>query len=151
MPVHVTTWNFIPHQQDSPPNEVLLYQKNIGSVIYLGVITHPDIAYAASLLARFLQNSAPNHQAESNHLICYLRDINNMAIKDFATAASTFITAVDATCADDKATGCSTHGWIFILFGRLIDWKSGRQPSIGISSTEAELLALSHVASMVLW
>jgi hypothetical protein len=74
-----------------------------------------------------------------------------MAIEYSATAGSTFIAAVDAAFADDKATGHSTHGWIVTLFGRPIDWKSGRQPSVSISSTEAEHLTLSHAARMVLW
>jgi hypothetical protein len=53
-PVHVTARNFIPHQQNSSPNEILPYQKKIGSAIYPGVITCPDIAYAAGLLACLL-------------------------------------------------------------------------------------------------
>jgi hypothetical protein len=47
-PMHITARNFIPHQQNSPPDEILLYSKKIRFVIYLGVITRPDIAYAAS-------------------------------------------------------------------------------------------------------
>jgi hypothetical protein len=74
-----------------------------------------------------------------------------MAIEYSATTGSPFITAIDAIFADDKATGHFTHGWIFTLFGMLIDWKSGRQPSVSISSTEAELLAFSHTISMVIW
>jgi hypothetical protein len=62
------------------------------------------------LLAHFLQNPAPDHEAEANRLICYLRDTKNMAIEYSAIAGSTFITAVDAVFVENKATGRSTHG-----------------------------------------
>ena len=38
----------------------------------------------------------------------------------------------------------STEGYIFKLFGGPIDWKSRRQGTMTASTTEAELLSLSH-------
>jgi len=62
-----------------------------------------------------------------------------------------FMAASDASYADDSATRRSSEGWIFTLFGGPIDWKAIRQRTVTKSSTEAELLSLSHAASELIW
>ena len=37
------------------------------------------------------------------------------------------------------------------LFGSPIDWKATRQSTVATSTTEAELLALSHAATAIIW
>jgi len=51
----------------------------------------------------------------------------------------------DASYTDDVTTRCSTEGYLFQLFGGIIDWKYVKQSTVTISTTEAELLALAHV------
>ena len=48
---------------------IYLYQQIIGSINYIVVNTHPDIARAASKLLQFLQNLSPNHIKAANHLL----------------------------------------------------------------------------------
>jgi len=62
-----------------------------------------------------------------------------------------FVCASVAAFADDPETRRSTEGYLFQLFGGAIDWKSTKQKTVSTSSTEAELLALSHAAKEVLW
>jgi len=62
-----------------------------------------------------------------------------------------FTCASDAAFADDPVTRYSTEGYLFKLFGGPIDWRSTKQKTVTTSSTEAELLALSHAAKEVLW
>ena len=38
------------------------YQSIIGSLMYLMLGTHPDLAYAIGKLAHFSSNPSPNHQ-----------------------------------------------------------------------------------------
>jgi hypothetical protein len=45
----------------------------------------------------------------------------------------------------------STEGYLFTLFEGLIDWRSTKQKSVTKLSTEAELLALSHAATELIW
>jgi hypothetical protein len=57
-----------------------------------------------------------------------------------------FLCASDAAYADDPITRRSTTGYVFLLFGGPVDWKSTKQRTVTTSSTEAELLALSDAA-----
>jgi hypothetical protein len=62
-----------------------------------------------------------------------------------------FTCASDTAFADDPVTRYSTEGYLFKLFGGPIDWRSTKHRAVTTSSTEAELLALSHTAKEVLW
>ena len=59
--------------------------------------------------------------------------------------------ASDAAFADDTVTRRSTEGYLFQLFGGAVDWRSTKQHTVTTSSTEAELLALTHATKEALW
>ena len=62
-----------------------------------------------------------------------------------------FFGASDASFADNPLTRASSDGYLFKLFGMLIDWKATKQRSVTKSTTEAELYALSRAASEIIW
>jgi hypothetical protein len=51
---------------NSSPQDIHLYQRKVGSILYAATITRPDIARTASKLSAFLQNSSPRHQAAAD-------------------------------------------------------------------------------------
>lgn len=136
------------------------YQTVIGSLIYIAVVTRPDVAYAVSLLASQMSNPSQQHFEEARRVITYLRDTKFHAI-EYGPAANinddartgtynkVFDASSDAAFADDVASRKSTEGQVFCLFGGAIDWKSKRQPTVTKSTTEAELLSLSRAGSEI--
>jgi hypothetical protein len=58
---------------------------------------------------------------------------------------------VDSDHAGDKVTRRSTTGYIFYLFGGAISWNCKTQPTVALSSTEAEYMALSSSAQEAMW
>ncbi|KAL1953540.1 hypothetical protein VTO42DRAFT_2617 [Malbranchea cinnamomea] len=135
--------------------DVHYYQCRIGSLIYPAFMTRPDIAHAASLLARFMTNPSPFHSSEADRLICYLRDTKDLSVCFSATEASGAMIKVwegasDAAYTDDKDTRRSFEGYLFKLFSGPIDWKAIRQSTITTSTTEAELLAATHARKEIM-
>ena len=61
-----------------------------------------------------------------------------------------FAAASNAAYANDPITRRSTEGSIFQLFGGIIDWQSKKQATVTISTTKAELLALSYINAWLL-
>ena len=61
------------------------------------------------------------------------------------------VCASDAAFADDLATRYSTEGYLFKLFNGPIDQRSTKQKTVITSSTETELLALSHTTKNIIW
>ena len=61
-----------------------------------------------------------------------------------------FVRASDALFGDDLVSRKSTKGYLFTLFGGLINWRSTKQKSVIKLSTEVELLALLHIATKLI-
>jgi hypothetical protein len=143
-PLSVSRKDLIKFDGQTDPQHVHAYQRRIGSVIYLAVITRPDIALAVSLLAVFLTNPSPRHRAEADRIISYLRDTKYVAIEYSAngiyqasiktypheTRHPVFEASSDAAFGDDPDTRRRSEGFLFRLFGGPVDWKATRQPHI---------------------
>ena len=69
-----------PYKGTASEQEIKSYQRRVGSVIYPAFLTRPDIAHAASLLPRFMQNPSPFHSSKLDRAICYLRDTKELSI-----------------------------------------------------------------------
>jgi hypothetical protein len=159
------------YEGKATPQEVVGYQQRVGSINYPAVITRPDIARAAQKLAEFLINPGPAHYAAADRVITYLKGTKYHSLVFGApttspgveytptiateTAANAdiqarFTASSDASFADNPDRK-STEGFLFTLFGGSIDWKSTKQKTVTTSTTEAELLSLSHAATMLIW
>jgi hypothetical protein len=134
------------------------YQRLVGNLAYIEVMTRPDVAHAHSILARFLINPGPVHLSEIKHVWQYLYGTRYLAIsarggeptQTFATKVNsshlslpTFFGAADASFGDDVETRRSSAGYVFMLYGMPVDWKATVLRSVTRSTTEAELYALS--------
>ena len=62
-----------------------------------------------------------------------------------------FFGSLNASFADDLKTRYNSQKYCFKLFDGMIDWKASKQKTITISSTEAELLAISMTANTKMW
>ena len=50
-----------------------MYRRAIGSLMYLAVATRPDIAFAVSILSRFLNNPGDAHWEAVKRIFRYLK------------------------------------------------------------------------------
>jgi hypothetical protein len=141
-----------PNDKQATPQEIYLYQRKVGSLLYAKIITRPDAARTANKLSEFLTNPSARHQEAVDRAISYLYGTGALAIEYSALIdQSAVVCAGDAAFADDPVTRYSTEGYLFKLFNGPIDWRSTKQKTVTTSSTEAELLALSHAAKEVIW
>ena len=124
----------------------------VGSCTYFIAITRPDIAFTTKQLAELLQNPGPQHFDIAHKCLDYLEATKHYAIKlgTLCTEHPIFAAASDVAYADNPITRRSTKGSIFQLFGGTIDWQSKKQAIVTTSTTEAELLALSHISAWLL-
>jgi Reverse transcriptase (RNA-dependent DNA polymerase) len=143
----------VPHTGQATENQIKEYQTKTGSVLYAAIVTRPDVTYAASLLCQFNSNPSLDHRREVDRVLGYLACTKALGL-EFSTQLCTqsecpsrvYEVASDASFADDVATRRSTQGFVMKLFNGPIVWQSARQKTVTTSTTEAELLALSHTA-----
>lgn len=120
------------------------YQRKIGSILYAAVITRPDIAFAASRLARFNMNPSNEHHLAADRVLQYLRQTRCVGLQ--LGGGDEFLVASDASFADNAIDRKSSQAYVMQLFGGTIGWRANKQDTVTTSTTEAELLALSQAA-----
>ena len=97
-----------------------LYQRMIGSLMYLVTCTCPDLAFSASYLTRFPSHALERHQTAVKRVFCYLAGTRSMSLKYNRSPTSvpfsiiTFSNSVYASCRDTRR---SVSGYAFMLNG----------------------------------
>lgn len=116
-----------------------------GILNYLSCRTRPDLAPAVSILSSFNQEPGITHWKELIHCWKYVKGTKQLHLKlsPVTDPANSIKHYTDATWADDLETRISRSGSICFWKQCPIAWNSKRQRNIALSSTEAELNALS--------
>uniref|UniRef100_A0A3Q7G312 Reverse transcriptase Ty1/copia-type domain-containing protein n=1 Tax=Solanum lycopersicum TaxID=4081 RepID=A0A3Q7G312_SOLLC len=72
---------------------------------------------------------------------------------DTPSAANIHLTAIysDSDYAGDVDTRRSMTGYVFTLGGSVVSWKATLQPTVSLSTTEAEYMALIEAAKEGIW
>ncbi|KAL0546603.1 hypothetical protein IC582_016515 [Cucumis melo] len=117
------------------------YAKIICSVMYLMNYTRPDIAYAVSRLSRYTHNPDRYHWDALRHLLRYLKGTIDYCLH-FNKFPDVLEGYCDANWVTDNDEVNSTSGYVFLLGGGEISWKSTKQTCIARSTMESEFIAL---------
>ncbi|HEY5744748.1 MAG TPA: reverse transcriptase domain-containing protein [Chryseolinea sp.] len=129
-----------------------LYLRAIGSLMFLANRTRPDVEYPVNFLARFCQNPSPEHWNAVKRIFRYLGGTIDRGIKYKVNPSEPFIFGFsDSDYAGDLDTRKSTSGYLFVLGGGPVSWKSQLQRTVTLSSTEAEYAALTEAAREANW
>ena len=129
------------------------YQEITGTLQYLVTSTRPNLAYAASQLAKYMSNPGPVHMAAAKRVLRYLKGTAHLGLtysKDSATP-NTLLAYADADWAACVDTRRSYSGYVIMLNGAAIGWKTQQQKSVATSTTEAEFVSASKCSDDVLW
>jgi hypothetical protein len=135
---------------DPLDTETFKYSQLIGSMMYLSVCTRPDISFTVGALARFMACPTTSHWQAAKGLLRYLASTKDYAIT-YGGGDSELIGYCDADYAGDLDTRRSTTGYVFILNGGAVTWQSRRQPTVAVSTTEAEYMAAASAVKEALW
>ena len=146
-------------KEDSPEGEkaqakvdVSKYRTMVGKLVYLMVASEPGISFAVSQLSRFFSCPGPKHFDGCRWAISYLKGI-------LPTQGLTFRGDkgfnLHAYCDSDWA-GCpdtrrSTSGFAVMFAGASVSWIAKRQPTVALSSAEAEYVTACLAAQEVQW
>jgi len=134
-----TTKEDIYFMQDKPYHEVL------SVVMYAQICTHPDISYAVATLSKFMSNPGLLHWAALMHVLQYLKGTLHYRVmysgKGFTSLAPMGYIDVGYTGDTDTRRSCAGH--VFVQAGGLTVWGAQYQPTVALSTTEAEYMSLT--------
>jgi hypothetical protein len=126
------------------------YKSLVGTLIYLMVCSRPDLAYAMSVLSKYLDKPTRDHLRAAKHVLRYLRGTSDLVLV-YKRGNNTLIGYSDADWAGDLDERRSTSGYLFTLNGTAISWRSKLQDTVALSTVEAEYIAMSEAAKESIW
>ena len=117
-----------------------------GSIMYAMLGTRPDLAYVVSTLSRFNSRPIATHHVAAKRCLRYLQSTKDFGILLGGTGLPHLLGYTDSDWGNDKDTRRSVGGYVFMLYGGAISWKSKRQTVVALSSTKAEYVGCTEAA-----
>jgi hypothetical protein len=71
----ISSNELLPNQKHASPAKIQNYQRKIGLLLFAAIFIRPDIAFAISRLAKFLNNPNLAHHKAANRALMYLYNI----------------------------------------------------------------------------
>ena len=130
------------------------FRQLIGSLMYLAVVSRPDIAYAVSVLSQFMQRFNESHWTAALRVLRYLKGAPDLGIKFDGYSMSDeidFEAFADSDVAGDAQTRRSRTGALVMLHGGPVWWSSHKQVQVTLSSAEAEFIAACSAVTTLKW
>jgi hypothetical protein len=127
------------------------YTRLLGELQFLANATQLDIAYAVNRLASYTANPNMQHTTALKRVLRYLSGTRTYGITYSSNpqcpAILGYADAAYANADDLK----SMSGYVFLAGGGAITWRSKKQSTIALLSTEVEYIALSEAACKACW
>ncbi|GJW08805.1 retrotransposon protein, putative, ty1-copia subclass [Tanacetum coccineum] len=100
------------------------YASAVGSIMYAMTCTRPDVSFALSMVSRHHQNPEEELKVTSYY---------------------------DASWKTDKDDSRSQSGWVFLLNGGAVTWKSSKKDIVTDSTCESEYIAACKASKEAIW
>ena len=130
--------------------EAYKYSELVGSLLYLSVCTRPDISQAVGVLARHMARPSMEHWTAAKGVLRYIAGSLQTGIL-FGKGSTTVEAYCDSDFASNTETRRSTTGFVFTLAGGALTWSSKLQPTVAVSTSEAEYMAAAQAVKEALW
>ena len=137
--------------QDEPMTSSTPYREIVGKLMYAMVGTRPDITFAVGWLGQFSFNPTELNLQTAKKTVHYLIGTNKAKISYLQAGKSLKLKIfVDSDWGGGEDRK-STTGYIALINGAPVSWQSKRQPTVALSSTEAEYMAATQAAKEAIW
>jgi hypothetical protein len=127
------------------------YQQAVGSLMYAMLCTRPDLAYPISVVSQHMANPSLEHWIAVKRIFRYLQGTLQFKLRFGGLSPQDVVGYCDADWAGDLEDRRSTTGFVFMIGGGAITWSSKRQPTIALSTTEAEYMASTQATKEAIW
>ena len=139
------------------------YKSLMGTLLF-ACHTRPDVTYAVNALAAFMQNPGVVHYLAALRVLRYLHCTSDLgltysskgngrlfafhkfngALHSIKSSIMEFFGYVDSDWATDMDDSRSISGFANIFGGAAVSWGSKKQPTVALSSSEAEFMAATE-------
>lgn len=126
------------------------YRRLVGRLIYL-LATRPDLTYPVHILSQFMHAPRETHWLAALQVVRFLKGTLGQGILLRSNSPFHITGWCDADFSSCPLTRRSLTGWFVQLGSSPISWKTKKQDTVAMSSTEAEYRAMSEVTKELKW
>lgn len=137
--------HFHPQENDELLDPKVPYLSAIRALMYLANNTHPDIAFAVSLLARFSSSPTRRPWNRVKHILRYLQGTIDMRLFYSNEFGSQLISYANARYLSNPHKGCSQMGYLLTYGGTTISLHSTKQ-ALATTSNHTEIIAMHETS-----
>nr|GFB97798.1 retrotransposon protein, putative, Ty1-copia subclass [Tanacetum cinerariifolium] len=129
------------------------YSSTVGSIMYVVRCARPDVAFAQKITSRFQHNSGEAHWTAVKNILKYLRNTKDAFLvyggdPEVELRVNCYCDAEFETDRDDMK---SQTGYVFVLNGGAVVWKSSKQSTTAQHAIEAKYIVASEAAKEAVW
>ena len=145
------------HKDPISTEDQKTYQSIVGSLMYLAIATRPDLGFTIGYLSKYNLSATYRQLQTAKRTLRYLKatiDMRLVYIRDEAVPSylgNTLTGYSDAHFAGDTQDRKSTGGYVFLVAGGAVSWRSEKQPMVVLSTTESEYIACSETRREAIW
>lgn len=141
-----------PITKNEVESEIVLYRETVGSLMFLAIVSRPDIAYSVNLVSKYLNNHNDSHWRTVKRIFAYLTGTSEYGIEfRGGENALKLVGYSDADYANDTETRKSTTDYFFELKYGPITWCSKKRSFVTMSTMESEYVAASAATREAVW
>lgn len=128
------------------------YRELIGCLTYVTLTTRPDLCASVNYYSQFQSCPTEEHWTHLKRLLRYIKGTVDLGLEYRGDDKAEVIAAYcDADWANSIIDRRSVTGYVFRVFGCVTTWLTRKQQTVSLSSTEAELVALSTAVCEGVW
>lgn len=125
------------------------YKLAVGSLMYAMLDTRPDIAYSVSVVSRYASNPDPGHWQAVKRIFRYFYGTINLKLT-YRGNLQPLTGYTNADWVGNRDTRQSTSEFFFNVGNGAISWSSKRQPTVALSTCEAEYMGQTQATKEAL-
>ena len=127
------------------------FMQAVGSIQYIAVVTRPDLAFAAHVLARHMAGSAKKHWLAVQHVMRYLQCTSDVGLTFNGSGDEDVVDVFSDADFANSVSMKSVSGMVVRMYGNCVFWRSKRKEIIAGDTTETELISMSSTANELMW
>lgn len=127
------------------------YQELLGCLLFISTRTRPDISAAVRIMCRFAASPTWVHWDGLKRILRYLRGTADYSLRIDADDVQVLKAYCDADWAGDRVDRKATSGVLMQLGRSTVAWRTLKQGTVALSTTEAEYCSMSEGAKLIVW
>jgi hypothetical protein len=139
-----------PSTNDLLDKKLFPFAKLIGKLLYCSNCTRPNIAMAVNHLSRNMASATARHWEQAKRVLRYLSGTRHLSLTFNGKLPLRLLMWQDSSFGDGENRRSRTW-YVAMMCGSSIAWASKLQPSVALSTTEAEYMALLASAQEVVF